>query len=71
MSAGQPGPPIEVVGVVRDSKYERLREEDSPIAFFPATQIPEHAEAETFELRTGIRPSALVSAVQAAVAERE
>ncbi|MFZ0963024.1 MAG: ABC transporter permease [Terriglobia bacterium] len=64
---GKPGPPIEVVGVVRDSKYQTLREEASPIAFFPATQILEHAGTETFELRTGIRPSALVSAVQAAV----
>jgi ABC-type antimicrobial peptide transport system permease subunit len=63
-----PVPPIEVVGVIRDSKYRSAREEASPIVFFPATQIPELAESETFELRTGIRPSALVSAVQAAVA---
>jgi len=66
---GKPGPPIEVVGVVRDSKYQSVREDASPIAFFPATQVPDLAEAETFELRTGIRPSALVSAVQAAVGE--
>jgi predicted permease len=64
---GKPGPPIEVVGVVRDSKYQSVREEASPIAFFPVTQVPDHAEEETFELRTGVRPSALVSAVQAAV----
>jgi putative ABC transport system permease protein len=64
----KPGPPIEVVGLIRDSKYRSAREEDSPIVFFPATQIPEDGEAETFELRTGIRPSALVAAVQAAVA---
>jgi predicted permease len=67
--SGKPGPPIEVVGVVKDSKYETLREEASPTAFFPATQVPGHSEAETFELRTGIRPSALVSAVQAAVGD--
>ena len=67
--SGKLGPPIEVVGVVKDSKYEKLREEASPIAFFPATQVPEHSEAETFEVRTGIRPSALVTAVQAAVGE--
>jgi len=64
---GEPGLPIEVVGVIRDSKYRSTREEASPIAFFPATQIPGDTEAETFELRTGIRPSALVSAVQTAV----
>ncbi len=65
---GKPGPPIEVVGVVRDSKYESVREEASPIAFLPDTQVPGvPAAEETFELRTGVRPSALVSAVQAAV----
>jgi predicted permease len=66
---GKPGPPIEVVGVIRDSKYRSAREEASPIAFFPATQIPRDSEAEMFELRTGVRPSALVSVVQAAVGE--
>jgi len=64
---GKPGPRIEVVGVVRDSKYQSVREEASPIAFFPVTQIRGNSEEETFELRTGVRPSALVSAVQAAV----
>jgi predicted permease len=64
---GKLGPPIEVVGVVRDSKYQSVREEASPIAFFPVTQIHGNSEEETFELRTGVRPSALVSAVQAAV----
>ncbi len=66
---GNPGPPIEVVGVIRDSKYRSAREEASPIAFFPATQILDASQAETFELRTGVRPSALVSVVQAAVAD--
>ena len=64
---GKPGPPIEVVGVVRDSKYQTLREDTHSTAFFPATQITGDSEAETFELRTGVRPSGLVSAVQAAV----
>jgi predicted permease len=64
---GKSGPPIEVVGVVRDSKYQTLREKTHPTAFFPATQIPGDSEAETFELRTGVWPSGLVSAVQAAV----
>jgi predicted permease len=29
---------FEIVGVVRDSKYARVRQENRPIAFFPATQ---------------------------------
>jgi putative ABC transport system permease protein len=66
---GKPGPPFEVVGIVRDAKYGDMREEEPPTAFFPATQIPEHAEQENFELRTAMRPSSLAPAVQAAVAE--
>ena len=58
---------MEVVGVVRDSKYERVREETSPTAFFPITQVPGHIGAETFELRTAIRMAALLPAVQATV----
>jgi hypothetical protein len=43
---GKAGPPIEVLGVIKDSKYESLREETYPTAFFPASQVPAHAEAE-------------------------
>jgi ABC-type antimicrobial peptide transport system permease subunit len=67
--AGKLAPPIQIVGVVKDSKYESLREETYPIAFFPITQqAPGHDDAENFELRTATPPSSLVSAVQAAVA---
>jgi putative ABC transport system permease protein len=66
---GKPGPPIEVVGIVRDAKYGDMREQVPPTAFFPAIQIPENAEQENFELRTALRPSSLAPTVQAAVAE--
>lgn len=67
--SGQPGPPIEVVGLVRDAKYESIREDTLPTAFFPASQVPGGFEAETFELRSGVPPSALISPAQAAVAD--
>ena len=66
--AGKPGPPVEVVGVIRDAKYASIRETTYATAFFPATQVPEHSEAETFEVRTAILPSALTRPAQAAVA---
>lgn len=66
--AGQPGPPIEVVGIVRDAKYQSLREQIHPTVFFPATQAPDLLVADAFELRTAIPPTALISSVQAAVA---
>jgi putative ABC transport system permease protein len=67
-AAGQPGPPIEVVGLIRDAKYESLREGIHPTAFFPATQAHDLMVADAFELRTAIPPAALISSVQTAVA---
>jgi putative ABC transport system permease protein len=66
--AEQPGPPIEVVGLIRDAKYESLREGIHPTAFFPATQAHDLMVADAFELRTGIPPVALISSVQTVVA---
>jgi putative ABC transport system permease protein len=54
--------------MVRDAKYSSVREDTLPTAFIPANQAPEHAETDTFELRTAIPPSALVSQVEAAIA---
>jgi predicted permease len=65
---GKPEPQIQVVGLMKDAKYESLREDKSATAFFPITQVPEHAEEQTFELRTAIRPSALIPSVQDVVA---
>ena len=65
---GKPGPPIQVVGVVKDAKYESVREDADPTAFLPATQVPGMFEAETLELRTATPPSALISLIETAVA---
>ena len=67
LKPGEPAQSFQVVGLVKDSKYESLREETFPTAFFPITQIPESDEAETFELRCATRPSALISAVQQSI----
>ncbi len=66
-SSGEYGPPIEVVGLVKDAKYEFVREDTHPTAFFPVSQFPVRAARQTFELRTALRPSALIPAVQSAV----
>lgn len=65
---GQTAPLIQIAGLIKDSKYESLREDNSATAYFPIAQIPEHAEAQSFELRTAMRPSALISSVQDTVA---
>jgi putative ABC transport system permease protein len=65
---GNTAPPIQVVGLIKDAKYESLREEAHATAYFPIAQITEHAEEQVFELRTAARPSAMIAAVQGAVA---
>ena len=65
--SGEWGPPIEVVGLIKDAKYEWVSEDTHPTAFFPITQVPARTARQTFELRTAIPPSALVPPVQSAV----
>jgi len=67
-ASGQPGPPIEVIGLIRDSKYGSVRENTPAIAFFPAAQIRSE-EGETFEIRTALPASAVATAIQAAFAD--
>jgi putative ABC transport system permease protein len=67
--AGKPPTPFQIVGVVKDSKYESVRERTGPQAFFPAAQVHRDDESEFFELRTAARPSALVPSVQNAIAQ--
>ena len=61
--SGKLTPPIEVVGVVRDSKYEWVGEVTQPTLFFPAQQSPVFIERQSWEVRTAIRPSALAAVV--------
>jgi putative ABC transport system permease protein len=65
---GKPDPPIQIVGLVKDAKYESLREEAHPTAYFPIAQVTEPVEEQVFELRTATRPSVLIASVQEAVA---
>jgi predicted permease len=65
---GKPAPKFQIVGVVRDSKYDSLREETLPTAFFPISQVPEGDDAESFVLRTAMNPMAMTPAVQEVVA---
>jgi predicted permease len=63
------GPPIEIIGVVKDAKYQALREETLPTAYVPAAQEEKPGLFASFELLAAGPPSALVPAVKAAVAE--
>jgi len=63
------GPIFQVVGLVKNSKYESLREATFPQAFFPISQIPGNDDSEYFEIRTVTRPESLSAAVQNSVAQ--
>ena len=60
---------VEIVGVVKDSKYERVREVVPPTVFFPAAQIPSRVSAEEFVLRTSVSPEMLIEPVRRAAAQ--
>ncbi len=65
---GKLGAPIEIVGVVGDSKYVSLREETYPCAYFPLTQEPGFGGGSNFMIRTSIRPSSVLPFIQESVA---
>jgi putative ABC transport system permease protein len=68
--AGVPAQLVEVVGLVEDSKYFSLREENHPTAFLPLNQAlePGFGNRQTLELRIAIPPSRLILPVRGAVA---
>jgi putative ABC transport system permease protein len=63
----KPDPPVEVVGVVKDAKYESVREEAFPTIFRPITQFPER-QSDSFEVRSALPLSTMRRAIQSAVA---
>ena len=63
------GPPIEVVGVVRDAKYQTLREETLPTAYLATNQVEQAGPYTQFALRTVGPASSLAAGVKSTVAE--
>ena len=59
--------PFQIVGVVRDSKYESLRETDLPLAYVPLTQIRHIPEESSFEIRSAVSPNSLIPEVRDAI----
>ncbi len=62
--------PVEIIGVVKDAKYETLRDDAPPTAYLAMSQKAKPNASLTFEVRSaGAAPTALVSAVKSAVAD--
>jgi len=63
----KPDPPVEVVGLVKDAKYEEVREETLPTVFRPLTQTW-LGQDSNFEVRSALPVGVMMKAIQSAVA---
>jgi putative ABC transport system permease protein len=66
--AGKPEPLIQIVGLVKNTKYYELREDPRAIGFFPIDQDEKPGSGATFVVRMAGSPSALMTAAKSAVA---
>ncbi len=62
-------PPLQVVGILRDSKYRALREENQAIAYLPIAQAEALSDPHIFEIRTAAEPSLLTRSAEHAIGE--
>jgi putative ABC transport system permease protein len=60
--------PVQVIGVVKDTKYQGLREEKEPIAYYPQSQLPP-LPFNNFLLRANGPATSLIPGVKATVNE--
>jgi predicted permease len=63
------GPPVQIVGVVKDSKYMELREEPQPTIYLAMGQGANEFPNLAYELRTRGEPRELAAAVKQAAGE--
>lgn len=63
------GEPIEVIGIVKDAKYQRLREETLATAYVAMSQEARASALNNFELRVAGDPRSIIPAVKTSVAE--
>ena len=68
---GPTAPEVEIVGVSRNTRYSSLKEDVSPVAYFPYTYDPRSMGSLTFELRTAGDPLALAGAAREVVRQAD
>jgi predicted permease len=66
---GEPQPLIEIVGLVKDSKYNDLRENFQPIAFFPDAQQRRPPSFTSMVVRAGVIEGGFMGSVSRAIAD--
>ncbi len=65
----QPETAYRIVGLVKDTKYENVREEFGPIAFLPTAQESDPSPAGQFLIRSKLPDNQITAAVRAALLE--
>jgi putative ABC transport system permease protein len=65
--SGKPEPAFQIVGLVKDTKYQELREKFLPIAFFPVTQKESLGSSATFAVRLVGAPGPAINQAKLAV----
>ena len=60
---------IEVIGVVKNTKYRNLRDDPPPIIYIAQSQDPSPGVTDSFELRVAGPPTSVVSAVKESLAQ--
>jgi predicted permease len=68
-SPGDPDTPYEIVGLVRDTKYEDLREEFPPIAYYAAAQTAGAGPGAPIFIRSRLSQGETVAAVKGVLGE--
>ena len=69
MGAGEPQPHYQIVGLVKDTKYNGLREESGPIGYFPAAQETRPGPFMDMMVRTDLPLASVTPSITRAVRE--
>jgi putative ABC transport system permease protein len=64
-----PGQPLEIVGIAKSTKYQNLREDLQPTAYFPVTQELKLDSFINFEIRAGGPVSGIATSAKDAIAQ--
>ena len=67
MDGDKPGPAVQIIGIVKNAKYESITEDHSETVFLAAAQDERPRNGTAFAIRASGPPSALIPAVRSAI----
>ncbi|HEY7394375.1 MAG TPA: ABC transporter permease, partial [Gemmatimonadaceae bacterium] len=63
------GPPIQIVGIVQNSKYRSIREDAQPIAYFATSQSEDPSGSDKFEVRVHGAPALAIPTIRTVLSQ--